>query len=63
MRMHAEAARRRDAIVVQHAQRAEMHVLRIAIVGERKAVMGIEPAMIGVAAIARAADLEHRASH
>ena len=50
MTVGAEALTRRDAIFIEHPQRAEFDVLLVEIFGERKAVVRIEPAMIGVTA-------------
>src|ERR1700722_20668409 len=49
----------RDAILVDHPQRAEMHVLRVVIAGERKAVIRIEPAVVSVAPFIGASNFEH----
>ena len=40
-----------DAIVVQHAQRAEAHVLRIVVVTKRKGLVSIEPSRLKMASI------------
>jgi hypothetical protein len=47
--VHAEAHFRGDAVLVDHAQVAEMGLLRIVVIGEAEGVIGIEPAMVGVA--------------
>jgi hypothetical protein len=47
--MHAEAHFGRDAVLVDHAQGAEMGLLRIVVIGEAEGVVGIEPAVLGVA--------------
>ena len=49
VRVGAEALAGRDAVVVDHAQRAEAHVLGVVVVGEREGVVGVEPAVVGVA--------------
>ena len=48
--VHAEAAARRDAILVDHAQHAPAHVVRILIFGEGEAVARLQPAVVGEAA-------------
>ena len=50
----------RDPVLVDDAQRAEAHVLGIVIVGERKAMEALQPAVIGVAALITAAKSHHR---
>src|SRR3546814_9453215 len=49
MAMGAETLARLHAILVDHSQRPPMHVLGVVVVGEREAVPGVEPAVIGVA--------------
>ena len=39
-----------DAVLVDHAQRAEAHVLRVVVVGEGEGVIAVEPAVVEVAA-------------
>ena len=51
VRMCGEPTARRDAIVVDHAKRPEAHVIGIVVVAERKAVLALEPAEIGFAAV------------
>ena len=48
-----------DAIFVEHAQRPELDVVLVEIFREREAVVGLEPAMIGMAAICTASDDFH----
>ncbi len=50
-----------DAVFINDPQRAEMHVLGIVIVRKRKAVPGIQPAVLRVAALGRGAHGQHRA--
>jgi ribosomal protein S5 len=38
-------------VVVQHAQGPEAHVPPVVVVGEREGVVGVEPAVVGVAAV------------
>jgi hypothetical protein len=59
MAVGAEALSGRDGVVVEHAQVAEAHVRRVVIVGEREAVMAVEPAMVGMAAVLSLAKREH----
>jgi hypothetical protein len=60
--VRAEAGARRDGVVVEDAQVAEAHVRRVVVVGEREAVVAVEPAVVGVAAVAGLAEGEHRGS-
>ena len=46
MTMHAESLRRLDTILVDHAQRAEAHMLGVIVTAERKRVPGVEPAHV-----------------
>jgi hypothetical protein len=48
-----------DDVVVENAQHGKPHVLGIVVVGERERVPGIEPAMVGMAAILRVANGDH----
>src|SRR5262245_21242951 len=57
----AEARAGLHAVLVDHAQGAVAHVPRIVVVGEGKAVIRVEPAVVGVAALAGAAQLDHDA--
>jgi hypothetical protein len=57
--VRAEPRARLHAILVDHAQRAEAHVPRVVVVGEGEAVERAQPAVIGVAALASAAQLDH----
>ena len=57
--VRAEAGTRRDPVFVDDAQVAEAHVRRVVVVGERKTVKALEPAMIGVAAFRRFAQGQH----
>ena len=60
--VRAEAGAGGDGVVVEDAQVAEAHVRRVVVVGEREAVVAVEPAVVGVAAVLRLADGEHRCS-
>jgi hypothetical protein len=49
--MGAKALARRNVIFIDHAQTAEAHVGRVMVTAKGKAVMGLEPAAIGLAPI------------
>ena len=49
VRMHSEARVRRDAIVVPHAKRPEVHARVVAVLGEGEMVMRVEPTVVGTA--------------
>jgi hypothetical protein len=55
----AEARAGLHPVLVDHAQRAETHVLRVVIIGEGEAVVGVEPAVIGMAPVGAAAQFGH----
>lgn len=57
--VHAEAAARLHAILVQHAQRPKAHVSFIIIVREGEGVIGIQPAVVGVAPVLSATHSQH----
>src|SRR5262249_27259848 len=59
MRMRGKPVARLDAIFVDHAQAAEAHEPRIVIVAERKCVVRIEPAIVGMAALPGRSYLNH----
>src|SRR5664280_223597 len=59
MAVRAEAASGRDAILVDDAQVAAAHMPRVVIVGERKAVAALQPAVVGIAAVGRFAKRDH----
>jgi hypothetical protein len=52
--VRAEALAGLHAVLVDDAQRAETHVPRIVVVGERERVAAIEPAQVGATAVAGA---------
>src|SRR5262249_49804808 len=60
--VRAEAGARLHAVVVDHTQRAEAHVLRVVVVPEREGVAAVEPAELRAAALVRRSDLDHRNS-
>src|SRR6476661_7054912 len=51
--VRAETASRLDGIVIDYAQRAKLNMLGIVVVGEGKAVPGIQPAVIRVTSVPR----------
>jgi hypothetical protein len=55
----AEASARRDEVFVDDAQVAHAHVCRVMVVGERKTVMALEPAMVGMAPVSGLAQRDH----
>jgi hypothetical protein len=57
--MRTEPGAGRDAVLVDDAQRAKAHMRGIPILGKRKTVPGIKPAMLRVPAVARGANLDH----
>ncbi|MNT67682.1 hypothetical protein D3C72_2058470 [compost metagenome] len=59
MAMRAETTAGRNAVVIDHAQRAKSHVRRVVIVGEGKRVKRIEPAMVGMTPFGSAANRKH----
>src|SRR5258708_30049571 len=59
MAVRSKSRCRSDAILVNHAQAPEAHELRVIIIGKRKRVVRIEPAMIGVAPLITSANLYH----
>src|SRR5215469_6720569 len=59
VRMHRKAAATRDAVIVHHPQGAKVHVLWVMVIGERKTEMGVQPTVVGVAALVALANLDH----
>jgi hypothetical protein len=53
----AKAAAGKDAVLVDHAQAAEPHVLGIVIIGEGKSVERLQPTVVGVTALITPANL------
>jgi hypothetical protein len=63
VRVRREALAAAHAVLVDHAQRAEAHVLVVVVVGEAERVPAVEPAVVGATALVGAADREaHRFS-
>src|SRR6266853_3193672 len=59
VRVRRKSSAARDAVVVHHAERAELHVLRIVIIRERKSEMRVQPAVVGMAAVTALANVDH----
>jgi hypothetical protein len=59
MPVGAESLTRGDAIIVDHAQRPEPHVGRVVVVGEGKAVAGVEPTVVGVPSLVAPSYADH----
>jgi hypothetical protein len=59
MAMGAEPLARRDPVLVDHPQRTEAHVRGIVVAGKGKAVVGYEPAVIGMTALCAGAEFNH----
>ena len=59
MAVGAETGARRDAVFVDDAQVPEPHVVAVQVVREREAVVALEPAVIGVAALFGFAKRQH----
>jgi hypothetical protein len=57
--MRAEAHAPSHAVFVNHSQTAKSHVLRIAIIGERKSVTSVQPAVVEVAALLGRTNFNH----
>ncbi len=49
--MRSKTHARFHAIFVHHAQRAEAHVIGVVVASERKGVIGVEPAVVKMAAL------------
>ena len=56
MRVHREANPGRDDVLIDHAQRTEAHVGGVVVIGEAEGMPGAQPAVVGMAAFAGAAD-------
>ena len=59
MAVRTEALAGRDAIVVEHAQRAKAHVLRIVVPAERKRVIAVQPPQVALAAVLGLSQCQH----
>src|SRR6185436_2970104 len=62
MTVGAEALAGLHPVLVDHPQRAVAHVPGVVVVGEGERVVGVEPAVVGVAALRAAAQFGHTAS-
>src|SRR5439155_22994925 len=66
--LHVTVAVRREplaglhAVLVDHAEVSEAHVLRVVVVRKRKGVARVEPAVVGAAPLLRVSDENHVAS-
>src|SRR5205085_9449506 len=58
--VRAEAAARLHPVLVDHPQRPEAHVGRVVVVGEGEGVVGVQPAVVGVAAVVCLSYPNHR---
>src|ERR1700690_598297 len=59
MRMHSETLTGRDDVFIQNAQRAELHMLRVVILIERKCEMRVEPRKLVAPALFTGSNLNH----
>jgi hypothetical protein len=59
MPVRAEPLARRDAVVVEHAERAKAHMAWIEVAAERKRVVAAEPTEVAVAAVFCFSKYEH----
>jgi hypothetical protein len=59
VRVHAKAATGADAVFVDDPEVAKAHVARVVVIGEGKGVMGVEPAVVGMAALAGGPEDDH----
>jgi hypothetical protein len=59
MRMRGKAGARRDGVIVPNAQPAPLVASRVAIVGEGKMVLGLQPAMVRAAQAGEAPAFDH----
>ena len=57
--VRAEPRARRDAVVVDHAERAEAHVLVVVVLAGRERVPAVEPAPVGAAPVLGGSNLDH----
>src|SRR6266849_3313560 len=60
--MRADTRASLHPVLVEHAQHAVAHMARILVIREREAVVRIEPAVIGMAALGAASRLDHAGS-
>ncbi len=57
--VHAEAFSGHDEVIINDAERAEAHPIGVVIIGEAERMVGIEPAVLGVAAFMGFTDDDH----
>src|SRR5262245_52881533 len=60
VRMRTKPSARRDAVIVDHAQRAEAHVRRVVVLAEGKRVSTVQPWQPGPTPGTSAANVDHR---
>jgi hypothetical protein len=60
--VRAEAGARGNAVFVDDAQVAHAHVRRVVVIGEGKAVVALEPAVVGIAPVGGLAQRDHGGS-
>jgi len=58
--MHRETSSSGYAVIVHNAQGAKLNVLGVVVIGEGKRKAGVEPTMVGVAAVAAVANVDNR---
>jgi hypothetical protein len=59
VRVRRESPATGNPVVVHHPQRAELHMLGIKVISERKREVRIQPAVVGVAAFVAFANVDH----
>jgi len=59
MPVPSKPSARGDAILINHKQAPEAHELWVIIIGKRKRVVRVEPAMVGMAPLVTSANLYH----
>ncbi|MNJ74708.1 hypothetical protein D3C77_716860 [compost metagenome] len=59
VRVRREAAACRNQVVVPDPQVAPVHPLRVVVLGKGKMMVGVEPAMVGMAKALERAQLQH----
>jgi hypothetical protein len=59
MRVHVEATARRHHVVVDDAQAAEAHVIRVVVIRKGKREPGVQPAVVGLAPLVGSSNRHH----
>src|ERR1700690_1599472 len=59
VRMRRKSRVRRDPVLVDHAQRAESHPLRVPKISKTKSVVRLEPAVVSATALLTRTNLNH----